>query len=66
MILVAWTIVVASCLDPLFPDSRGLAAGGPLTNNVAFGLFYIGVPLVMVVMAIVAWKAFRPDKSRGA
>lgn len=57
MIVVAWTIVVASMLDPLFADSRGLAAGGPVTNNLAFGLFYVGVGLVMIVMAVVAWKS---------
>lgn len=61
MILIAWTIVIASGLDPLFNDSRGLAFGGPLTNNLAFFLFYIGVPLVMIVMAIVAFKALRPQ-----
>lgn len=57
MILIAWTIVIASCLDPLFPESRGLDFAGPFTNYVAFFLFYIGVPLVMIVMAVVAWKA---------
>lgn len=57
MIVVAWTIVVASCLDPLFENSRGLAFGAPFTNNIAFFLFYIGVPLVMIVMAAVAYRA---------
>lgn len=57
MIIVAWTIVIASCLDPLFADSRGLEIGGPLSNTIAFFLFYIGVPLAMIVMAVVAYKA---------
>ena len=28
-----------------------------LTNNIAFGLFYIGVVAVMVLMAAIAYKA---------
>ena len=56
MIVVGWTIVVASSLDPFFPDSRGLEFGGPATNNLAFFLFYIGVVLVMVVMWIIAFR----------
>jgi hypothetical protein len=66
MIVVAWTIVVASMLDPLFADSRGLAAGGPVTNNLAFGLFYVGVGLVMIVMAVVAWKSLFGRDADGA
>ncbi|MDD3765314.1 MAG: hypothetical protein PHP86_18620 [Nevskiales bacterium] len=61
LIVVAWTFVVASALDPLFPDSRGLAFGGPATNLVAFFLFYVGVVLIMVISATVAWKALRPQ-----
>ena len=57
MLIVAWTIVIASAFDPVFPDSRGLMATRSLTNNIAFGLFYIGVVLVMVIMAVVAYKA---------
>jgi len=57
MIVIAWTIVIASCFDPLFENSRGLAFGGPMTNHMAFFLFYVGVPLVMIVMAVVAYKA---------
>ncbi len=55
-IVIAWTIVLASALDPLFPDSRGLAFGGPVTNQLAFFLFYIGVGAVMVLMAVIAWR----------
>ena len=57
LIVVAWTFVIASCMDPLFANSRGLAFGGPLTNQLAFFLFYVGVLLVMGIMAMVAWKA---------
>lgn len=60
MILVAWAIVIASSIDPLFADSRGLAFGGPASNYAAFFLFFVGVPLVMIVMAVVAFKALRP------
>lgn len=56
-IIVAWTIVLASALDPLFPNSRGLEFGGPVTNNLAFFLFYVGVLLVMVLMAAIAYKS---------
>ena len=56
MIIVGWTIVLASSLDPLFPDSRGLEFGGPATNQMAFFLFYVGVVGVMIIMAIIAWK----------
>jgi hypothetical protein len=57
MLVIAWTIVIASGLDPLFPDSRGLAVSDSLTNNIAFGLFYIGVGGVMILMAVIAYKA---------
>ncbi|ULQ47955.1 hypothetical protein JN531_006600 [Flagellatimonas centrodinii] len=57
MLVVAWSIVVASVFDPLFPDSRGLAASDSLTNNIAFGLFYIGVVGVMILMGVIAYKA---------
>lgn len=62
IIIVGWTIVVASALDPLFPDSRGLAFGGPLTNNMAFFLFYVGVVAVMVIMALIAWRCLNKEK----
>ncbi len=57
MLVITWSIVIASAFDPLFPDSRGLAASDSLTNNIAFGLFYIGVVGVMILMAVIAYKA---------
>lgn len=64
IIVVGWTIVVASALDPLFPESRGLVFGGPVTNYIAFGLFYVGVVLVMVLMGAIAYKSlWSRDKS---
>lgn len=57
LIVVAWTFVAGSMFDPLFPDSRGLAASDSLTNNLAFGIFYVGVVLVMVIMATIAYRA---------
>lgn len=58
MIITAWTIVIASCLDPLFPDSRGLAFAGDssLTNNIAFFLFYIGIAIVIAIMIRIAYQ----------
>ena len=56
LIVVGWTFTVASAFDALFPDSRGLAFGGPLTNNLAFFMFYVGVLIVMAIMASIAWR----------
>jgi hypothetical protein len=63
MIVVGWTFTVASLFDALFPASRGLAFGGPLTNNLAFFMFYVGVLLVMGIMACIAYKTLL-SKSR--
>lgn len=54
LIVVAWTFVLGSLCDALFVDSRGLVESGVLTNNIAFGLFYVGVVLVMAIMAAIA------------
>ncbi|MEM8619629.1 MAG: hypothetical protein AAGF73_07900 [Actinomycetota bacterium] len=53
MMVVAWTIVVASTLDPLFDDSRGLRMGLNVTNTLAFLLFYGGVVAVCVLVVVV-------------
>ncbi len=45
MIVVGWTIVVAC---------------GPLTNYIAFFLFYVGVVAVMVIMAVIAYRCLKP------
>jgi len=42
-LIVTWTIV-------------GLEFGGPATNQIAFFLFYVGVVLVMALMAKIAWR----------
>lgn len=56
MIITAWTIVIASCFDPLFPDARGLAltSESNLLNDVAFLLFVIGIGIVIAIMIKVA------------
>jgi len=56
VIAIGWSIVLASALDPLFPESRGLAFGGSTTNLAAFFLFYIGVPGVMILTAVIVWR----------
>lgn len=61
MLVVAWTFVIASTIKPFFPDSRGLEASSLLSNNIVFGLFYVGVAVVMVLMAVIAWKSLRGD-----
>ena len=60
-IVVAWTIVVASTFDPLFPDSRGLRFGANLPNTVAFFLFYVGIVLAFAVVVTIAWRTLRPQ-----
>ena len=57
MILVAWTIVIASTIDPLFPQARGLSMGANVPNTIAFLLFYVGIVAVVWVVATVAVKA---------
>lgn len=56
LITVGWTFTVASLFDAVFPQSRGLAFGGPLTNDAAFFMFYVGVLLVMGIMACIAYR----------
>lgn len=63
LLIVAWTFVIASTIAALFPDSRGLAASATLTNNIVFGLFYVGVALVMAIMAAIAWRSLRGEPS---
>lgn len=62
MMVITWTIVIASALDPLFPDSRGLEFGGSMTNQFAFFLFYVGVGGAMIVPAMIAWYCLRPTR----
>ncbi len=61
MVIVAWTIVAASVLDPIFPAARGLAftPESSLANDVAFFLFYIGIVLAFAVVITVAVKSFK-------
>lgn len=54
LIVTAWTFPIASLFDALFPDSRGLRFGGPVTNFIPFFLFYVGIlALVWAVISIV-------------
>ena len=57
MIVVAWTIVLAAAIDPIFPDARGLAFGKNAPNTIAFLLFYVGIVTVIWVVAVVAVKS---------
>ena len=56
MIITAWTIVIASTFDPLFPDSRGLSLTQEtsLTNDIAFLLFLVGLAIVIAIMLKIA------------
>ena len=56
MIITAWTIVIASTIDPLFPSARGLELTGEsnMMNDIAFLLFVVGIGIVIVIMARVA------------
>lgn len=57
MIVVAWTIVLAAAIDPIFPEARGLAFGTNAPNTIAFLLFYVGIVTVIWVVAVVAVKS---------
>ena len=56
--VISWTIVLASSIDPLFPEARGLLFNSETNgaNDIAFFLFYPGVALsfVLVIAIIVA------------
>ncbi len=56
MIITAWTFVVASTIDPLFPNARGLELTSESTflNDVAFLLFVIGIGIVIAIMVKIA------------
>ena len=64
MVVAAWTIVVASVIDPFYPDARGLdfSFGENLPNDVAFFLFYIGIVIACTVILTIAIRAFRLPK----
>ncbi|MEM1139503.1 MAG: hypothetical protein AAGB03_02885 [Pseudomonadota bacterium] len=54
MITTAWTFTVASTMDPLFENSRGIVIKEdmPLTNFIAFNLFVVGILAVTWVMIL--------------
>jgi hypothetical protein len=56
MIITAWTIVIASAFDPLFPNARGLELTGEtgLANDIAFLLFVVGLAIVIAIMIRIA------------
>jgi hypothetical protein len=58
MIITAWTIVIASTIDPLFPNARGLELTGEssVMNDIAFLLFFVGIGIVIAIMIKVAYQ----------
>jgi hypothetical protein len=56
MIVTAWTFIIASTIDPLFPNARGLelTSESTLFNDVAFLLFVIGIVIVIAIMVKIA------------
>ena len=64
MMLITWSIVLAATIDPFFAESRGLTFGGSLTNQLAFFLFYIGVPGTMIAMGAIAWHTLKPETAQ--
>ncbi len=62
IIATGWMFTIASSLDALFPDSRGLAFGGPMTNQIAFFLFYIGIVMVMWILFVIGYRSFFPKR----
>ena len=65
MILAAWTIVLASAIDPLFPEARGLRMGGSVPNTIAFLLFYVGIVAVVWMVATIAVKSLASARELG-
>ncbi len=61
-IITAWANAIASTMDPLFPESRGLTFGGTFTNSFAYLLFVLGIVAVMTATAVIAWRCLRPQK----
>lgn len=61
--IVAWTIVIASCLDPIFPNARGLAftAESNFISDIAFFLFYIGIVIAFWVVITIAVKSLKTE-----
>jgi hypothetical protein len=64
MIFVAWTIVLAAAIDPVFPDARGLEFGKNIPNTIAFLLFYAGILTVIWVVAVVAVKSLAATRDK--
>jgi hypothetical protein len=60
-VIVGWTIAIASVLDPLFPESRGLAftKESGLISDIAFFLFIIGIGIVIWLVTTIAVRSFR-------
>lgn len=63
LLATCWSIVLAACLDPLFEDARGLMMKDGLLNNIAFLLFYIGVPGALILSGFIAYKTLWSNKS---
>jgi len=61
--IVGWTIIIASSLDPIFPEARGLAfrPESNLISDIAFFLFYIGIAVAFWVVITIAVKSLRPS-----
>lgn len=56
VISIGWLFTVASLFDAIFPDSRGLAFGGPITNTIAFLMFYFGILVLIVILVSIAYR----------
>jgi hypothetical protein len=56
VISIGWLFTAASLFDALFPQSRGLAFGGPATNTIAFLMFYFGILVLLVILASIAYR----------
>lgn len=56
VIATGWMFTIASSMDALFVESRGLYHGGPVTNSIAFFLFYVGILMIMWVLARMGYR----------
>lgn len=64
-IVAAWTLVLASAIDPFFPEARGLSMGGSAFNTIAFLLFYVGIIAIVWMVATIAVKSLAAAREDG-
>lgn len=67
-IIIAWSIVIASSFDPIFPNARGLVLNEDtgLMNDIAFFIFYPGVVLSFFLVIRIILAGFGRSGSKNS